>query len=154
MLISYARSQTSVILRVKLLDSSVSTGAGLTGLDNTSAGLIISTIADNEATATAYTQAGSTIETIATLGTYAAPTALKCRFKEVDSTNHPGVYEVQLADARYAVASAKSLCISLSGAANLAQCDVTVPLVDRDPYIAGAVPGDKMDLLDTIMEDA
>jgi hypothetical protein len=131
---SFHNGQTSVILRVKLLDSTVSTGAGKTGLLFSSAGLIISTIADNEPTATAYTQAGSTIETVTVLGTYAAPTATKCRFKEVDSTNHPGIYEIQIADARYAVANAKSLIVSISGAANLAQQDIHIPLTAIDPY--------------------
>jgi len=134
MLISYKRGQGSVILRVKIRNSSVSTGAGLTGLAYDSSGLIISTIADNEDTATAYTVAAGNVETIATLGTYAAPTAGKCRFKEVDSTNHPGVYEVQLADARLAVSSAKSLLVTISGATNAAECDVLVPLTDVDMY--------------------
>lgn len=128
--------QTSVVLRFKLLDSSSTTGAGLTGLSSASSGLIISTIADNEASATAYTVAGSTVESITTLGTYAAPTATKCRFKELDSTNHKGVYEFQFADARFAVSSAKSLLISVLGATNLAQADFVVPLVSDDPYVA------------------
>jgi hypothetical protein len=136
MLFDVRNGQTSVVLRVKLRNSSVSTGAGLTGLTSASSGLIISTIADNEATATVYTVAGSTIETIATLGTFATPTATKCRFKEVDATNHKGTYELQLANARYAVASAKSLTISFSGATNLAECDVVVPLRSVDPYDA------------------
>lgn len=135
-LIAYKRGQGSIVLRVKILNSSVTTGAGLTGLTSASSGLIISTIADNEATATAYTAAGSTIETITTLGTYAAPTATKCRFKEVDSTNHKGVYEIQLADARYAVSSAKSLLVSISGATNAAEADCVIPLRDLDPYDA------------------
>ena len=118
------------------MNSSVSTGAGLTGLTSASSGLIISTIADNEASATSYTVAGSTIETITTLGTYAAPTATKCRFKEVDATNHKGVYEIQLADARYAVSSAKSLLVSVSGATNAAETDVVIPLRDLDPYVS------------------
>ena len=134
MLIGYKRGQGSIVLRVKILNSSVSTGAGLTGLTSASSGLIISTIADNESTATAYTVAGSTIEGITTLGTYAAPTATKCRFKEVDATNHKGVYEIQIADARYAVASAKSLLVSVSGATNAAETDVVIPLRDLDPY--------------------
>lgn len=128
MLLSVKHSATSVIVRVKLLDSSVTTGAGLTGLTEASSGLRISTIVDNAATAVSYTQAGSTIETITTLGTYAAPTASKCRFKEVDSTNHPGVYELHFADARFSVASARFLLISLSGATNLAQCDFLIQL--------------------------
>lgn len=133
---NFKNGQTSIILRFKLLDSSSTTGAGLTGLTSASASLIISTIADVEATAVVYTQAGSTIETITTLGTYAAPTATKCRFKEVDSTNHKGVYEFQFADARYAVANAKSLLVSVSGATNLAQADFLIQLVSDDPYVA------------------
>lgn len=133
-LISYKRGQASIILRVKLLDSTVTTGAGKTGLTLSTAGLRVSTIADNESGPTAYTQAGSTIETITTLGTYATPTASKCRFKEVAATQHPGVYEIQLADARYAVTSAKSLLVSVNGAAGMAQCDAVIPLTDADPY--------------------
>jgi hypothetical protein len=90
MLLWVKRSETGgIILRCKVLDSSVSTGAGLTGLSSASSGLIIAAIADVEATTTTYTVAGSNVETITTLGTYAAPTSGKCRFKEVDSTNHP-----------------------------------------------------------------
>lgn len=136
MLQTFKNGQASVVLRVKLLDSSSTTGAGLTGLTSASSGLIISTIADNEATATAYTVAGSTVETITTLGTYAAPTATKCRFKEVDATNHKGVYELQFANARFAVASSKSLLVSVAGATNLAQADFVVQLQSDDPYVA------------------
>ena len=133
-LISYKRGQGSIVLRVKIRNSSVSTGAGLSGLAYNSAGLIISTIADNEAAATTYTVAASKIETISTLGTFAAPTATKCRFKEVDATNHKGVYEIQIADARYGVANAKSLLVSVLGASNAAEVDAVIPLRDLDPY--------------------
>ena len=136
MLIGYKRGQGSIVLRVKILNSSVSTGAGLTGLSSTSSGLIISTIADTESTATAYTVAASNVETITTNGTYAAPTSGKCRFKEVDATNHKGVYEIQIADARFAVSSAKSLLVSISGATNAAETDVVIPLRDLDPFDA------------------
>lgn len=130
MLLSRTKGSTGVILRVKLLNSTLTTGAGLTGLTSSSAGLIIAAIADVEATSTVYAQASSNIESITTLGTYAAPTAGKCRFKEVDATNHPGVYEIQLADARYAVSGSRSLLVSISGATNLAQCDFIVQLDD------------------------
>ena len=135
-LISYKRGQGSIVLRVKILNSAATNGSGLTGLTNASSGLIIAAIADNEATTTAYTVAGSNVETISTLGTYAAPTSGKCRFKEVDSTNHKGVYEIHLADARYAVSGAKSLLVSISGATNAAETDVVIPLQDLDPYDA------------------
>jgi hypothetical protein len=134
MLLSVKHSATSVILRVKLLDSTVSTGAGKTGLTYSSSGLKISTIVDNEAAATTYTSAGSTTEDITTLGTYAAPTATKCRFKAVDGTNHPGVYEIHLANARFSVASARSLLVSISGVTGLAECDFVVQLNAADDY--------------------
>lgn len=110
---------TGVITRVFLQDTASAIGAGKTGLGIASAGLNISQIADNEASATTYTAAGSTIETITTLGTFAAPTATKCRFKEVDATNLPGIYEIQIADARWAVSSARSaiVCIQATGVA-------------------------------------
>lgn len=125
-------SNTSNIVRFVLKHST--TGQGLTGLTSASSGLIISTIADNEATATTYTAAGSTIETITTLGTFAAPTATKCRFKEVDATNHKGLYEFQFADARFAVASARRLIISVTGATNLLDTDYEIQLVQFNPY--------------------
>lgn len=134
MLQEFSNGFTSVILRVKLRDSTSTSGAGLTGLTSSSTGLIISTIADVEATATAYTVAASKVETITTLGTYAAPSSTKVRFKEVDATNHPGIYEIQIADARFAVSGARSLLVSIFGATNLAQCDVLVPLIGWDKY--------------------
>lgn len=124
----YPHSSTSVLLRVKILDSSSTTGAGLTGLTFSSAGLIISTIADVEATPTVYAQSASNIEDITTLGTFAAPTASKCRFKEVDSTNHPGVYEIQIADARWSVSNAELMVITVSGATNVAELDMEIQL--------------------------
>src|SRR3990172_1550003 len=131
-------SSTSNIIRLVLKHAT--TGVGLTGLSSASTGLIISTIADNEATATAYTVAGSTVETITTLGTFAAPTATKCRFKEVDATNHKGLYELQFADARFSVASAKRFIVSLTGATNLLDADYEIQLVQFDPYAALATP--------------
>jgi len=132
---------TSNIIRVKIYDSTVTTGAGKTGLTSASSGLVISTIADNEATATAYTSAGSTIESITTLGTFAAPTATKVRFKEVDATNHPGVYEIQIADARFAVSSAKALLGTISGVTGAAQCDFEIQLsaTDVDDGVRGGM---------------
>lgn len=117
-------SPTSVILRVKLMDSSSTTGAGLTGLTSASSGLRISAIKYGEATGTEYTVAGSTIESITTLGTYETPTATKCRFKEVDATKFPGVYEVHLDDTRYA--STKSVILAINGATNLAEAEFEI----------------------------
>ena len=123
-------SLISNIRRFKLVNST--TGNGFTGATNASTGLIVSTICDVEATATAYTAAGSTIQSITTLGTYAAPSASDCRFKEVDSTNHPGLYEFQFADARFAVTNAKQLVITVSGITSLLQADYEIQLTSTD----------------------
>lgn len=123
---------TSNILRVFLQDSTKTDGSGLTGLTSASAGLKIVTIADVEASVTAYTQAGGTIEGITTYGTYETPTATKCRFEEIDATNLPGWYEIHLADARFAVSSAKALQVMILGAANLAPCNVEIQLTAAD----------------------
>lgn len=134
MLIDFKLGQSSVILRFKILDASATTGAGLKALAYNTAGMKISTIADNEAIATTYS--GSNVETVATLGTFGTITAGKCQFREVDATNHPGVYELHLADARFAVTGAKSLLVSVSGPTNCAETDFIIPLRAVDPYDA------------------
>lgn len=124
---------TSNLIRFVLKNKS--TGQGLTGLSSSTSGIIISSIADNEASATTYTQAGSTIESITTLGTFAAPTSTKCRFKEVDATNHPGLYEFQIADARFAVSSSKRLVVSVGdGGSTILNADYEIELVQFDPF--------------------
>lgn len=127
---------TSVVLRVFIPDTASTTGAGKTGLTSASSGLVVAVISDNEAAPTTYTAAGSTIEGISTLGTYAAPTATKCRFKEVDATNLPGVYELQLADARWSVANARALLGMVHGASGAAPTAFEVQLVAVDPQDA------------------
>lgn len=124
------RGITSVILRVVLIDST--TGNGKTGLTSGSSGLKISTIADNEATATAYS--GSNLETITTLGTYAAPTSGKARFKEVDATNHPGLYEIHLADARFGVSSSTALIVTVSGVTDVPDQNIEIDLQTVDLF--------------------
>lgn len=95
-------------------------GDGLPGLAFDTAGLIISTIADNESAAVPYTQAAGNIQDITTVGLFEAPAAGKCRFKEVDAVNHTGVYEFQFLDARFAVANSTRLVLTVSGAVGLA----------------------------------
>lgn len=145
MLTDYKLGQGSIVLRVKLRSSASASGGGLTGLTSASAGLIVATIADNEAATTRYRASSSEIETITTLGTYAAPTSGKCRFKEVDATNHPGIYEIQIADARFSVSSAKSMIISISGATSLIETDALIPLRSVDPYDATAFGVSRID---------
>ena len=109
---NYKDGTSSVVLRVRVSDTSSSVGVGLTGVTHASSGLRISAIADNESITTSYASSGSTIESITTLGTYAAPTSGKCRFKEIDSTYHPGIYEIQLANTRFNT-GARSLIVSV-----------------------------------------
>lgn len=135
--ITLKQGAASVKFRVKLYDSSVTTElVGLTGLTSGSAGLTISTIHDNEAAPVSYT--GANLETITTLGTYAAPTANnKCRFREVSAANLPGIYEIQLADTRFSGnLTSKELLISINGATNLMQTEVSIKLVSDDPHTA------------------
>ena len=118
-----ANSATNNIERVFLYKdstTSASAGAPITGLDNTSSGLIISVIANNEATTTSYTVTSSNVEAVGTLGTYSAPTSGKCRIGEVSASLHPGLYEFQFENTRYSVAAAKYLDVCVQGAADLA----------------------------------
>lgn len=118
----------SNIFRIKIFDSSSVEGAGLIGLSSSSSGLIISLIGSSEATTTAYTASGSLIETITTLGVYQAPTSGKIRFKEVDSTNHPGLYEVHTADAKSAISGSNELIMEILGAVNVVEKIVRIKL--------------------------
>ena len=91
------RGQTSNIGFVLIPDASSSTLSGLTGLTNASGGLGIAVRRELSSAMTAYS--GGNIGTISTLGTWANPGSGKVNFKEVDSTNAPGLYELHFEDA-------------------------------------------------------
>jgi len=139
---AFKNGATSVILQLQLYSSVLTaTNGGLTGLSGSSTGLIIGTRCDTEATFTTYTQAGGTIQTIATLGTYAAPSAANCRFAQVDATNAPGLYELQLLNSRISVSGAKYITITVPAVAglNLLQmAPLVIPLTAIDPYNAAS----------------
>jgi len=118
---------TGEVVLVKLIDATSPTGAGKTGLTPASAGLRIASKADVEASSVVCT--GSEIETPTTaIGTYQAPTLnTRCRFRELHATNHPGVYEIFLPNARFAVAGARALLISVS-ATGTTQADLEYQL--------------------------
>lgn len=105
---SLAKSTTSKLLRVFVLDSSSTTGAGLTGLVYNSASLTAYYCREGAASATAITLATMTVGTWATGG-----------FKEIDATNMPGLYELGVPDAALA-SGANSVVIMLKGATNMA----------------------------------
>jgi hypothetical protein len=138
MLIDYALGQQSIILRIKVPNSAKSDNSGVISINNTTTGLVISTICDCESIATSYSSATATISNITTLGTYVAPATNCCNFRQVDPINHPGIYEIQLVNARYAVIGAKSLILTILSipAANFPQVDVVIPLRQDDPYLA------------------
>jgi hypothetical protein len=92
--------------------------------------------------------------------------------KELDSANHPGVYEFHFADARFSVTSSRILRVSVIGAANLLEREFEIELVQYNPYdavrmgmtgianaVAGAagglaIVGSKMDLQDAVSSTA
>jgi len=132
-LISFKHSQDSVILRVFLVDPN---GAGQPGITWDQVGLSIQTVADSEDTVVGYSGGvGNDIEGITALGTYEAPTAGKCRFAYVNDLAMPGVYEIHLADARFAAAGAKSLMVLIRFVSiGLLDAVFTIPLTQTDPY--------------------
>lgn len=116
---------TEVITRVFLYKDAGATagteGDPITGLDNTSSGLKIVSLRDDEGTAEVYA-AGTDIQTITTIGTHADPSASNVRFKEIDATNMPGWYEIQWLDARWASGAAEHI-VTIHGATDLATCN-------------------------------
>jgi hypothetical protein len=123
------RGSTSVILHAFIERSDVTTGEGKAGLAYNTSGLNISVIRPGESTATTYTSGSSNVETISTLGTYAAPTSGKCRFKEVDSTNCPGLYEIHLADALFDdTGSLHGLKVVIHGVTNVSPAEIDIQL--------------------------
>jgi hypothetical protein len=121
------------ILPVFLLDSTSTVGAGKTGLTYATAGLRITYRRELAATVTeCKVDTDGNVEDITTLGTYAAPSANKCRFKLVNDTIQPGMYEIHLAQAVVGTADASryvSGCVYCTG---VAPCPFTIPLTAVD----------------------
>jgi len=121
------RSASSQITHVFLPDSSSTTGGGLTGLIHSSSGLKVNAIRPGESSVTTFT-----LETITTIGTYQAPTSnAHCRFKEIDSTNLPGMYELHFHNDWYNdTSSRRSIVALVLGATNLAPTPLQIQLSD------------------------
>lgn len=111
---------TSKLLRVFVQDS---TGAGLTGLAYNAAGLKAAYIVEGQATATAVTLATATVGTFTSGG-----------FKEIDSTNLPGLYEFGVPNA--ALTGGNACVLMLFGAANMVPVVCEIEL-DAIPYATG-----------------
>jgi hypothetical protein len=115
------KGATSQLIEFFVPNSSVSTGAGLTGLVFNSGSLTGYYYRSGAASATAITLVTMTVGTWASGG-----------FKEVDATNMPGIYQLGVPDAALATA-AKSVVIMLKGATNMSPVALEIQLVKMDP---------------------
>jgi hypothetical protein len=128
------KGATSQSLYVEILDSTSTTGARKTGLVFNTSGL------------TAYyvrNQGSATAITLATLA--AANSAWSSGgFKEVDATNMPGVYRIDVPDAAFA-SGADDVTITIKGATGAAQVSIGAQLVAYDPQDATALGVSRLD---------
>ncbi len=125
MYLSIPAGTISKIVQIPIFDSSSTTGAKLAGL------------AYNTASLTAYYNregAGGAAVAI-TLASATKGTWTSGGFVAVDATNIPGSYELHLPDAALA-AGAKSVLVSLKGAANMVPVDFLIELTPGDAYEA------------------
>lgn len=132
---SRVRGSTSNIFEIFAQNAGATNGSGLTGLVFNSASLTAYYKYDNGSAATAITLAN-----ITTIGTFA-----NNGFREVDSTNMPGLYEFDPPNAAFSNTTAKSVTFMLKGATNLAPVVFEVDLIGVDPQNAttmgiGALP--------------
>jgi hypothetical protein len=111
---------TSFICEVFVQDNTKTDGSGLTGLTNGSAGLTAYYKKSGGSASVAFT-----LSAISTLGTFAGGSTTGA-FKEVDSTNMPGVYELHLPNALFS--GATSAVVYLQGAANMAPLVLEIEL--------------------------
>ncbi len=107
---------TSEIWTIFIQDSSVSTGGGLTGLSNSSSGLICYYHRDTDTTPTQVSLVNMT------LGTYTSG-----GFKVISDSFLPGFYQFCPPNAALA-SGAKSVAFSLSGATNMAQVPIEIDM--------------------------
>ncbi|MBI3983852.1 hypothetical protein HY346_00980 [Candidatus Microgenomates bacterium] len=123
MKLTVKKGVTSKRLAIFIQNSSVTTGAGLTGLVFNSAGLSWYYWREDEG------NVGATAVTLvtATRGTFASG-----GFIEKDATNLPGFYEIGVPNAALAT-GANWVVMQLKGATNMAQLTLEVELVDYDP---------------------
>ena len=115
------KDDTSRIEYIFVQNSSVTTGAGLTGLVFNSAGLT-AYYARTQGAATAITLATQTVT-----GAYSSG-----GFVEVDATNMPGIYRLDVPNAVFATGVDKAVLL-LKGATNMAPVTLEYQLVSFDP---------------------
>lgn len=128
MKLSIKAGATSQTINVFIQNSSSTTGAGLTGLVYNTSGL------------TAYYVFPAQADAQITLATLAANNSAYSSggFKEIDSTNMPGWYRLDLPNAVLASGNGRSVGIHLQGATNMAPCPIEIELTGWDNQDATA----------------
>lgn len=122
MALQIKKGTTDFTTYVFLQDSSSTTGAGLTGLAYNTSGLTCYYVRDRAAAA-ALSLATQTVTGAHSDG----------GFVEVDSTNSPGLYRIDLSDAILA-SGVNKVVVFIHGAANLAPCVLQIELTDTDVH--------------------
>jgi len=112
---------TSKMLAIFVGNSSVATGAGLTGLTGSSAGMVWYYYREGQGTASAITLAAETAGTWTSGG-----------FVELSSAHMPGIYELGVPNVALAT-GANWVVMQLQGATNMVPVNVEVELVAFDP---------------------
>lgn len=113
---------TDQTIDVFIQDSSSTTGAGLTGLAYNTASLVCYYRKGATGSATALTLATQTVGGAHSDG----------GFVQIDATNMPGLYRLDLSDTM--VATAGLLKIMLKGATNMATCPIEIEVVAANKY--------------------
>jgi len=137
------RGSISNLLVVFLPDSSSTTGAGKTGLTNASAGLVVSVRRELAFSVTSYSS--SNVLSITTLGTWADPGTGKVRFKEIDGTNQPGMYELQFVDSLFDGSDASRFLTGMVIATGVAPTPFEIELAGVDLQDAAAFGLSRLD---------
>lgn len=119
---------TSVLQEITILDATQfadgEAQGGLTGLVFNTGSLTCYYHRDTAAAAVQVNLVTMTVGTFTSSG-----------FKEVDATNMPGRYQLCLPDAAF-LTGAKSVSVTLKGAANMVQVDLLIRLTSFDPHDA------------------
>ncbi len=111
---------TSIIQDVMIYDSSVTTGAGLTGLAFNTGSLVASYVRPGAA------RVAITLATQTVTGAYSSG-----GFVEIDATNMPGLYRLDVPNAALA-SGARSVVVMLKGAANMVPMVLEIALTAND----------------------
>jgi hypothetical protein len=122
MKLSIKAGSTSQSLNIFIQDSTSTTGAGLTGLTNATAGL------------TAYYALPKAAPVAITLAALAAITTAYASggFVAVDGTNMPGWYRLDLPDASFVTGLGRFVSLHIKGATNMAPLPIEIELTSWD----------------------